>query len=198
MPRINLLPWREEERKKRQQDFMVALAGSVIAAAAVVGLTLFGFVQAIDGQNARNQRLEAEIAELERSIAEIDGLEAQKERLLARMEIIEQLQRSRPEIVHLFDEITRQMPEGVYLNGMKQTGLSVELKGVAQSSTRVSALMRQADQSEWLTDPSVTKVETTESGPARQAEFVVNLKQVSMQTATWRADHELRRRNEES
>ena len=179
MPRINLLPWREEERKKRQQDFMVALTASVIAAAAVVGLTLFAYVQAIENQQARNLRLETEIAELERSIAEIDGLEAQKERLLARMEIIEQLQRSRPEIVHLFDEISRQMPEGVYLNGMKQTGMSVELKGVAQSSTRVSALMRQADQSEWLTDPSVTKVETTESGPARQAEFVVNLKQVS-------------------
>jgi type IV pilus assembly protein PilN len=180
MPRINLLPWREEERKKRQQDFMVALAGAVIIAAVAVGLTWFGFVQMIDNQQARNQRLETEIAELERSIAEIDGLEAQKERLLARMEIIEQLQRSRPEIVHLFDEITRQMPEGVYLNGMKQTGRAVELKGVAQSSTRVSALMRQADQSEWLTDPSVTRVETTESGPARQAEFVVTLKQVSM------------------
>jgi type IV pilus assembly protein PilN len=179
MPRINLLPWREEERKKRQQDFMVALAGSIIAGAVVVALTWFGYVQMIDDQRARNQRLETEIAELERSIAEIDGLEAQKERLLARMEIIEQLQRSRPEIVHLFDEIGRQMPEGVYLNGMKQTGMAVELKGVAQSSTRVSALMRQADQSPWLTDPSVTKVETTESGPARQAEFVVNLKQVS-------------------
>ena len=179
MPRINLLPWREEERKRRQQDFLVAMAGSVVAAIVVVGLTWFTFAQMIDAQQARNQRLEAEIVELEKSISEIDGLERQKERLLARMEIIEQLQRSRPEIVHLFDEITRQLPEGVYLNGMKQTGRSVEIKGVAQSSTRVSALMRQADQSEWLTDPSVIKVETTESGPARQAEFVLNLKQVS-------------------
>ena len=179
MPRINLLPWREAERKKRQQDFMVALGGAVMAAAAVVGLTWFMFVQMIDGQQARNQRLEAEIAELEKSITEIDSLERQKERLLARMEIIEQLQRSRPEIVHLFDEIARQIPEGVYLNGMTQQGSSVELKGVAQSSTRVSALMRQTDQSEWLTDPSVTRVETTESGPARQAEFVVTLRQTS-------------------
>ncbi len=179
MPRINLLPWREAERKKRQQDFMVALGGAVAVAAAVVGLTWFAFVQMIDNQQARNQRLEAEIAELEKSITEIDGLERQKERLLARMEIIEQLQRSRPEIVHLFDEITRKMPEGVYLNGMKQQGNAVELKGVAQSSTRVSALMRQTDTSEWLTDPSVTRVETTESGPARQAEFVVNLQQTS-------------------
>jgi len=158
---------------------MVALAGSVIVAIAVVGLTLLAFSQMIDGQQARNMRLEAEIAELEKSISEIDNLERQKERLLARMEIIEQLQRSRPEIVHLFDEISRQLPEGVYLNGMRQTGTTVELKGVAQSSTRVSALMRQADESEWLSDPSVTKVETTEAGPARQAEFVVNLKQVS-------------------
>jgi type IV pilus assembly protein PilN len=181
MPRINLLPWREAERKKRQQDFLVALAGSVIAGAAVVMLTMFAFNQMIDGQTQRNQRLEAEIAELEKSITEIDDLERQKERLLARMEIIEQLQRSRPEIVHLFDEITRRAPEGVYLNGMTQQGISVELKGVAQSSTRVSALMRQTDQSEWLTDPSVTRVETTESGPARQAEFVVTLRQTSPQ-----------------
>jgi type IV pilus assembly protein PilN len=179
MPTINLLPWREEERKKRQQEFMVALAGSVIAAVAVVGLTLLAFNQMIDGQQARNMRLETEIAELEKSIAEIDNLERQKERLLARMEIIEQLQRSRPEIVHLFDEISRVLPEGVYLNGMRQTGSSIELKGIAQSSTRVSALMRQADESEWLTDPSVTKVETTDTGPARQSEFVVTVKQVS-------------------
>jgi len=179
MPRINLLPWREEERKQRQKDFVVALAGAVIAGIAVIMLTLFTYVQMIDNQNARNQRLEAEIVELEKSIAEIDGLERQKERLLARMEIIEQLQRSRPEIVHLFDEMTRQLPEGVYMTGMKQTGSTVELKGVAQSSTRVSALMRQLDGSEWLTDPSVTRVETTENGPARQAEFVVTVKQVS-------------------
>ena len=179
MPRINLLPWREEERKKRQQEFMVALAGAVILAGAVVGLTWFAFVQMIDAQQARNQRLESEIAVLEQSIEEIDGLERQKERLLARMEIIEQLQRSRPEIVHLFDEMTRQLPEGVYMTGMKQTGRAVELKGVAQSSTRVSALMRQLDGSDWLTDPSVTRVETTESGPARRAEFVVTVKQVS-------------------
>ena len=170
MPRINLLPWREEERKKRQQDFMVALAGSVIAGAAVVILTMLAFNSMIDNQQSRNQRLEAEIAELEKSITEIDGLERQKERLLARMEIIEQLQRSRPEVVHLFDEITREMPEGVYLNGMKQAGNAVELMGIAQSSTRVSALMRQTDASDWLTDPSVIKVETTESGPARPVE----------------------------
>ena len=177
MPRINLLPWREEERKKRQRDFMVAMAGAVVAAIVVLGATMFFFSQMIDSQLDRNRRLTAEIEELDRSITEIDGLERQKERLLARMEIIEQLQRSRPEIVHLFDEMTRQLPEGVYLTGMKQQGNTVEVKGIAQSSTRVSALMRQVDASEWLDDPSVVRVETTEDGPARQAEFVVNLRQ---------------------
>ena len=179
MPRINLLPWREEERKKRQRDFGVALAGAMVAAVAVVLLTMLAFNQMISNQEARNQRLENEIAELEKSITEIDGLERQKERLLARMEIIEQLQKSRPEIVHLFDEIARQMPEGVYLTGMRQQGSRVEVRGVAQSSTRVSALMRAIDSSEWMMDPEVERVETTQSGNSRQAEFVLYLKQES-------------------
>lgn len=178
MPSINLLPWREAERQQRQRDFMVAMAGSFVAGIVVVGLVIFAYNGMIDDQFARNARLTAEIAELDKSITEIDGLERQKERLLARMEIIEQLQKSRPEIVHLFDEVTRKMPEGVYLTAMKQSGANVEITGVAQSSTRVSALMRQIDSSDWLTDPGVTRVETKELGPQRQAEFVVTLKQV--------------------
>ena len=178
MPRINLLPWREAERKKRQRDFGVALGGAVVAGIAFVMLTMLTFNQMIEMQEARNQRLTDEIVQLEKSIAEIDGLERQKERLLARMEIIEQLQKSRPEIVHLFDEVVRQLPEGVYLTGLKQIGSRVEMRGVAQSSTRVSALMRQIDSSEWLSDPEVERVETTQSGSSRQAEFVVYLKQV--------------------
>ena len=179
MPRINLLPWREEERKKRQRDFGVALAGGVVAAIAVVMLTMLVYNQMIKNQENRNARLTAEIVELEKSITEIDDLERQKERLLARMEIIEQLQKSRPEIVHLFDEVARQLPEGVYLNGLKQTGSKVEVRGVAQSSTRVSALMRQIDASDWMSDPEVDRVETTQSGSSRQSEFVVYLKQIS-------------------
>ncbi len=178
MPSINLLPWREAERQKRQRDFGRALGGAVIAAVGAVMLTILAFSQMISSQNARNDRLKAEIVELEKSITEIDGLEQQKERLLARMEIIEQLQKSRPEIVHLFDELARQLPEGVYLTGMKQTGSRVEIRGVAQSSTRVSALMRQIDSSDWLDDPEVERVETTQAGSSRQSEFVVYLKQM--------------------
>jgi type IV pilus assembly protein PilN len=177
MPRINLLPWREAERKKRQRDFGVAMAGAVVAGVMVIIGSMFVYSQMIDNQKSRNDRLTAEIVELEKSITEIDGLERQKERLLARMEIIEQLQKSRPEIVHLFDGVARQLPEGVYLKGLKQTGSRVEVRGVAQSSTRVSALMRQIDASEWMTDPEGERVETTSSGNSRQAEFVVYLKQ---------------------
>jgi type IV pilus assembly protein PilN len=183
MPRINLLPWREEDRKRRQREFLVAMGGAFVAGVVVVGAVIFAFSQMIDEQQGRNSRLTAEISELDKSITEIDGLERQKERLLARMEIIEQLQRSRPEVVHLFDEMTRQLPEGVYLTGLKQTGSQVELKGVAQSSTRVSALMRQIDSSDWFTDPDVQRVETTDKGPARQAEFVLALKQIRHEDA---------------
>jgi type IV pilus assembly protein PilN len=178
MPSINLLPWREAERQKRQRDFGMAMGAAVITAIAVIMLTMVAYSRMISDQNLRNDTLKAEIVELEKSIAEIDGLEQQKERLLARMEIIEQLQKSRPEIVHLFDELARQLPEGVYLTGMKQTGARVEIRGVAQSSTRVSALMRQIDASDWLGDPEVERVETKQSGSSRQSEFVVYLKQM--------------------
>ena len=179
MPRINLLPWREAERKKRQRDFGVAMIGAVVAGIAIIMVAMFAWGQMISNQKDRNDRLGGEIVELEKSITEIDGLERQKERLIARMEIIEQLQLSRPEIVHLFDEIARQLPEGVYLTGLKQTGSRVEVRGAAQSSTRVSALMRQIDSSEWMTDPEVERVETTQLGASRKSEFIVYLKQSS-------------------
>ena len=177
MPRINLLPWREEERKTRQRDFGVAAVGALLGGIAVIMLTMLAYSQMISAQESRNERLTTEITVLEKSIEEIDDLERQKERLLARMEIIDRLQKSRPEVVHLFDELVRQLPEGVYLTGLKQTGSRIEIRGVAQSSTRVSALMRQIDASEWLADPEVERVETTERGSSRQAEFVVYLKQ---------------------
>ena len=179
MPSINLLPWREAERQQRQKEFLVSLAGSFVAGVVVVGVVMFIYDGMINTQKSRNSRLTAEIQELDKSITEIEGLERQKERLLARMEIIERLQKSRPEIVHLFDEVTRRLPEGVYLTNMQQRGANVELTGIAQSSTRVSALMRQIESSDWLTDPGVTRVQTREVGPTRQAEFVVTLKQIS-------------------
>jgi type IV pilus assembly protein PilN len=164
MPRINLLPWREAERKRKRQEFFLSIGAAVATAALVALLGRWQMNAAIEHQGERNRIISDEIAELDKQIQEIVGLEQQKERLLARMEIIETLQRSRPEIVHVFDELVRILPEGVYLTYLKQTGTRFEIRGVAQSSTRVSAFMRNIDASEWLADPALQIVQRTGAG----------------------------------
>lgn len=166
MPRINLLPWREAERKRRRQEFIFASVGALLAAGVLTLVVNWQFDSAISNQNERNQVLKNEIANLDKEITEILGLEQQKQRLLARMQVIEQLQRSRPEVVHLFDQLVRTVPDGVYLTAVKQTGKRVQLNGVAQSSTRVSSYMRNIDASEWLADPALEVVETKGSAAA--------------------------------
>ena len=160
MPRINLLPWRESERKRKRQEFILSVGAAIATAALVTLLGRWQMGAAIEHQNDRNRIISEEIAELDKQIQEILGLENQKRRLLARMEVIETLQRSRPEIVHIFDEVVRVLPEGVYLTYLKQSGTRFEIRGVAQSSTRVSAFMRNIDASEWLADPALRIVET--------------------------------------
>jgi type IV pilus assembly protein PilN len=164
MPRINLLPWREAERKRKRQEFFLSIGAAIATAALVVLVGRWQMSSAIEHQGARNQVLTDEIAELDKQIQEILGLENQKRRLLARMEIIETLQRSRPEIVHVFDELVRIIPEGVYLTYVKQSGTRFEIRGIAQSSTRVSAFMRNIDGSEWLADPALQIVQRTGAG----------------------------------
>jgi type IV pilus assembly protein PilN len=180
MPNINLLPWREELRQKRKKDFLLGLLGAVL----VGGLIVYGSKLTVQGwisnQKARNTILTTEIAELDKQIAEISGLESQKNRLLARMEIIDQLQRSRPEVVHLFDELVETLPEGVHLTQVKQTDARIEIKGQAQSSTRVSALMRNIDSSDWLRNPGLDVVQTVEAGPSRNAQFTIFAQQIPM------------------
>lgn len=172
MPRINLLPWRESERKRKRQEFILSVGAALATAALVTLVGRWQMSAAIEHQNERNQILSGEIAELDKQIQEILGLENQKRRLLARMEVIETLQRSRPEIVHIFDEVVRVLPEGVYLTYLKQSGTRFEIRGVAQSSTRVSAFMRNIDASEWLADPALRIVET-KGRDAGGAEFTL-------------------------
>ena len=185
MPRINLLPWRDEQRKERRNQFYVALGVAVVAAGIVLLLSNMTFNSIIDHQFSRNDLLKSEIAELDKRIEEIIDLEQQKDRMLARMEIIEQLQRSRPGIVHVFDELVRTLPNGVYLTEVTQTGSTLEMIGAAESNTRGSALMRNIDKSEWLSDPDleVVEVKTDRQGRrgdgARFSEFTVFAKQVS-------------------
>lgn len=181
MPRINLLPWREELRKQRQKNFAVAAVVAIAAAGIVTlvaGLIVNGW---IDYQNDRNQRLTEEIARLDALIAEIASLERQKDRLLARMEVIEELQRRRPESVHLFDQLVRILPDGVFFDSVKQTVNRVELQGMAESSTRVSALMRNVESSEWLKNPNLSIVESNEDNGIRRSRFNVSANQITIE-----------------
>jgi type IV pilus assembly protein PilN len=180
MPRINLLPWREELRQKRKKDFLVAVMGAVIFG----GLLSYGVKLAVQGQiagqNARNTTLRTEIARLDEQIDEILGLESQKNRLVDRMQIIDRLQRSRPEVVHLFDELVDTLPEGAYLTKVSQRESRIEITGLAQSSTRVSALMRNVQASDWLRQPQLGGIEAVASGQGRNSQFTVAAQQVSM------------------
>lgn len=162
MPRINLLPWRDEERKERKLKFMVALGGAALGACVVAGIGYMLMDSMVSAQDARNAKLKDEIAILDRQIEKINSLEADKARFIARMGVIEKLQRSRPEIVHVFDEIAKQMPDGVYLTGMTQTGTRLKFEGVAQSSTRVSTFMRNIDGSSYLKNPELEIVQTND------------------------------------
>ncbi len=182
MPRINLLPWRAEQRQRRKKEFLVALAGSLIVAVGVVYLSKLTVQGWTSNQQARNQVLRAEIKSLDEQIAQISGLESQRDRLVARMQVISQLQRSRPEVVHLFDELVNTVPEGVNLTQVVQQGSRIEISGAAQSSTRVSALMRNIDDSEWLRDPGLEGVDFVTSGLERNAQFKVFAQQVSTTT----------------
>jgi type IV pilus assembly protein PilN len=180
MPRINLLPWRAAERKQRQQQFAVAAAVAIAAAIAVTGLLYLMMSGWIDGQNEKNQLLKAEIETLDQQIKEIEGLETQRNRLIARMEIIETLQRSRPEVVHLFDQMVRTLPDGVYLTSVRQTNRRLEIKGMAQSSTRVAEFMREIDKSEWLADAELEVVESKGRDAAQGNAFTVYANQVGV------------------
>lgn len=178
MPRINLLPWREQQRKERKLALGVALGGAAVAAALVtLGVNLF-YGSLINGQEDRNQRLQAEIRELDKQIERINTLETQKQNFIARMEIIEKLQRSRPEVVHMFDELVRTLPDGTYLTLLEQNKARLKIQGVAQSSTRVSTFMRNIDASEWLRNPELEVIET-KSGQTLGASFTLFADQVS-------------------
>jgi type IV pilus assembly protein PilN len=179
MPRINLLPWRDELRAQRRNQFYMAMAGSFGVATLIVLIGVLVMDSIIDRQNDRNNLLNNEIAELNVRIKEILGLEEQKDRLVARMKIIEELQQSRPEVVHVFEELVATLPDGVYLTSVKQKGTRIEIKGSAESNTRVSAFMRNIDKSEWLENPEleVVEVRKRDSGP-RMSEFTVFAKGV--------------------
>lgn len=169
MPSINLLPWRQALRQRRKKEFAIGIAAAVALAALVTLLAHLTVSSMIDTQHRRNDLLKAEISELDKAIEQIVALEEQKAAMIARMEVIERLQSSRPEVVKLFDQVVATLPEGVYLTSMKQSGRKIEFNGVAQSSTRVSAFMRNIDASETISAPELKVIQTgKDSGPGSQ------------------------------
>jgi type IV pilus assembly protein PilN len=171
MAKINLLPWREELRKQKQREFVISAGGGGVVAALIVLLAHFHIDGLTDNQNQRNAFLQSQIEVLDQRIGRIKELEKMKADLLARMNVIQELQRSRPESVHLMDELVRTLPDGVYLKTFNQKDRSLEMGGVAQSNARVSDYMRNIDTSEWLTAPRLDLIKTTEVDRTRVANF---------------------------
>lgn len=178
MPRINLLPWREQQRTERKKAFGVGMIGAGVAAAAVYGAGLLMMGAMIDSQEGRNTLLRSEIKVLDKQIEQINSLEAQKQQFIARMQIIEKLQRSRPEIVHVFDTFVKTIPDGTYLTALTQNDQRFKIQGVAQSSTRVSSFMRSLAASEWLKDPELEVVEN-KKGNTTGSDFTLYARQVT-------------------
>ena len=181
MARINLLPWREELRKERQREFVSITAGSLVLTALVMGYVHMHISGMIDTQESRNSFLQKEITQVEAKIREIRDLEKQKQQLIARMRVIERLQRNRPEIVHLFDELVKLTPDGLYLTKVTQKGSTLTISGEAQSNARVSALMRNLDKSKWFGQPALKVIQSKADKAIRSRSFVLTVKQSSGQ-----------------
>ena len=186
MARINLLPWREERRKARQTQFNI-LTGMVAAAGAFVVFLMYLYMtKAISDQNARNDFLTQQIGFEDKQIEKIKGLQDTKQALLARMQIIQQLQQSRPIVVHLFDQLVKTLPPGVYLTSVSENGDQLTLEGVAESSARISTYLRNIDASPWMGDPNLQVVSKDPSKSGAQ-HFSITAKVVDKASAAAKA-----------
>lgn len=159
MARINLLPWRAERRKQRQKEFMTMLGATALGAVLLSFLIINYYSRQIDGENTRISFVKDRIAEVDKQIKEIEELDQKKAKLLARKEVIEQLQSNRSQMVHLFDSLVRTIPDGVVLTSLKQDGDKLTLEGRSQSNARVSTYMRNLEGAGWMTKPELSIIE---------------------------------------
>lgn len=179
MTRINLLPWRAELRQEQKKAFGMLLVLIMVLAGAIVGLIHIQMGAKIDYQLSRNQYIRDEISKLDKQIAEISDLKKVRRSLLERMEVIQDLQGSRPSIVHLFTEIVSTVPNGVYLKTLSQTGNHLVMTGEAESNARVSTYMRNLDASDWLKEPNLKVIEIEDIKVNRISTFTLTVKQTS-------------------
>ncbi len=175
MAHVNLLPWRAERRKQREREFYMQLAAAFVVAVGVLLLWTFWMDQRIDNQNDRNAYLQTEIKQVDVRIAKIKDLEKVREHLLARKQIIEQLQADRSQMVHLFDELVKTIPSSARLTGMKQSGQAMTLDGVAQSNASVAEYMRNIEASPWMGHADLTKTENTHDATRMPYSFGLNV-----------------------
>ena len=175
MAHVNLLPWRAERRKQREREFYMQLGAAFVIAVLVVLLWIFWMNQRIDNQNDRNSYLQTEIKQLDVRIAKIKDLEKVREHLLARKQIIEQLQADRSQMVHLFDELVKTIPSSARLTGLKQNGQSMTLDGVAQSNASVAEYMRNIENSQWMGHADLRKTENTHDATRMPYSFGLNV-----------------------
>jgi type IV pilus assembly protein PilN len=176
MAKINLLPWRAERRREREREFYMMLGAAAFAAVAAVFLWWYWMGMRLNDQDNRNTYLKSEIKQLDTQLAEIKELDKTKSKLLARKQIIEQLQASRSQMVHLFDELVRTIPDSVRLGSLKQLGDTLTLQGVAQSNASVANYMRNLDNSKWLTHSDLIKTEVKGADKRNRYEFGLNVK----------------------
>ena len=175
MIRINLLPHREIRRKQQQQQFFILLFGVLVIGAAVWFVVHTYLDEQHELQMSRNKYLQDEIVKLDKQIAEIQKLKDQTAALLARKRVVETLQGNRSEVVHLLDQLVRQLPDGVYLKSIKQSGPRVTINGFTQSQARVSTLMRNLESSPQLEDPGLVEIKAVTQGGQRINEFFLNI-----------------------
>jgi type IV pilus assembly protein PilN len=168
MARINLLPWREQRREERKKRFLTALAGVVVAAIGIILLADRYYSSQIDRQTARNAYIQREITVLDGRIKQISELKIRRKQLIERMKIIEDLQGNRPIIGHIFDQLARTLPDGVYFSSVKMIGKNIAIAGTAESNNRVSDLMRNLEASPWLESPTLAEVKAKPTGDVAQ------------------------------
>jgi type IV pilus assembly protein PilN len=176
MAKINLLPWREELRQELRKEFLVVLAGTVVFALVVLLATNRVYNAWIDNQNNRNAYVQRNIDELNRQVAEIKELEAKRRQLLDRMKVIQDLQGTRPLVVHVFDEMVRTLPDGVFYQSLARNDKTIDITGVAESNNRVSSLMRQLDKSDWFESPNLTSVQAAAEFGEQASSFKMTVK----------------------
>lgn len=176
MATINLLPWRQERREQLKKEFLIILGGFAIGAAAIVLLWQLLLTTGISNQEKRNNYLAERIKELDLQVAEIAELKKQKQELVVRMQVIQSLQGNRPEIVHIFDELVRTLPDGVFYTSVIRIGSDISLMGTAESNNRVSSLMRQLDASEWFASPNLQLVQANKTIGEQATNFSMKVK----------------------